>query len=208
MSGANTYSGGTLVSAGTLQGSTTSLQGGIVNEAEVRFDQPGNGVFGGTISGRGSVTKAGGGTVTFGGANSYSGATTVAGGTLRAGSVNAFGASSATTVAGGASLDLNGFSQTLGSLGGAGIVTLGNAVLVTGGNDAEYFVYGKHQRRRRHREDGRRYLHLDRISTATAEERWSRGGRCRATRPACRVPSSTTPRWSSTRLAPGRTRAA
>ena len=71
------------MSGGTLQGSTTSLQGGIVNQAEVRFDQPRNGTFAGTIGGGGSVTKAGGGTVTFG-ANSYTGATTVAGGTLRA----------------------------------------------------------------------------------------------------------------------------
>ena len=39
LTGANTYSGGTTVSGGTLKGDTTSLQGNIVNNAAVVFDQ-------------------------------------------------------------------------------------------------------------------------------------------------------------------------
>ena len=37
LTGTNTYSGGTLVSAGTLQGNTLSLQGAITNNAAVVF---------------------------------------------------------------------------------------------------------------------------------------------------------------------------
>ena len=37
LSGTNTYSGGTIVSSGTLQGTTTSIQGAITNNASVVF---------------------------------------------------------------------------------------------------------------------------------------------------------------------------
>ena len=37
--GANSYTGGTTVSAGTLKGNTTSLQGAIANNAAVTFGQ-------------------------------------------------------------------------------------------------------------------------------------------------------------------------
>ncbi|MDB2614371.1 autotransporter-associated beta strand repeat-containing protein, partial [Chlamydiales bacterium] len=39
LTAANTYDGGTIVSAGVLQGNTVSLQGNILNNAEVIFDQ-------------------------------------------------------------------------------------------------------------------------------------------------------------------------
>lgn len=59
--------------------------------------------------------------------NTYSGTTTVSSGVLRAGAVNAFGnGTSDATVASGAALDLNDFSAGLGSLSGAGLVTLGS----------------------------------------------------------------------------------
>jgi autotransporter-associated beta strand protein len=53
-------------------------------------------------------------------------------GFLQAGAANAFAVSSAFTVASGATLDLNNFNQTIGSLAGAGNVTLGSATLTTG----------------------------------------------------------------------------
>ena len=83
LSGANTYSGGTLVSGGTLQGTTTSLQGDIVNNANVIFNQTTSGMYTGTLSGNGSVTKIGSGTVTFSGVNTYSGGTTVSAAALQ-----------------------------------------------------------------------------------------------------------------------------
>ena len=41
LSGTNTYAGGTTVSGGILQGNTTSLQGNILNNALVVFNQTG-----------------------------------------------------------------------------------------------------------------------------------------------------------------------
>jgi autotransporter-associated beta strand protein len=81
LSGAS-YSGGTLVSAGGLQGSTASLQGNITNSGTVIFDQGTNGSYAGILSGSGGVNKAGAGEVTFTGDNSYTGATLIQFGTL------------------------------------------------------------------------------------------------------------------------------
>ena len=64
LSGANTYTGGTTVSAGILTGDTTSLQGAIVDNANVTFRQTTNGTCGGHVSATGSLTKAEKGTVT------------------------------------------------------------------------------------------------------------------------------------------------
>ena len=65
------------------------------------------------------------GTTTLTAANSYSGATNVNAGTLRAGALNTFSPNSPVTVAGGGTLDLNGFSQTVPSLTNAGLVNMG-----------------------------------------------------------------------------------
>ena len=64
--------------------------------------------------------------------NTYTGATTVNGGTLGAGAINTLPSQTALTVATGATFDLNNFSQSIGSLAGAGSVTLGTATLITG----------------------------------------------------------------------------
>ena len=82
LTGANTYSGGTTITGGTLVGTTTSLQGDIVNNAALIFDQATNGTFGGVVSGSGTFTKDGAGTLTLTGANSYTGGTTITEGTL------------------------------------------------------------------------------------------------------------------------------
>ncbi len=59
LSGTNSYSGGTTVSAGTLQGTTASLQGSITNNAALVFNQATDGTYAGTISGTGTVGKSG-----------------------------------------------------------------------------------------------------------------------------------------------------
>jgi autotransporter-associated beta strand protein len=102
--------------------------------ADAIADQTGSG---GTETNAGSIgiAKTGDfGTLILAGANTYTGATTVAG-TLRAGATNAFSAASAVTLGGGATLDLNNYDQTIGSLAGYGFVTLGTGTLTTGGDN-------------------------------------------------------------------------
>jgi autotransporter-associated beta strand protein len=84
---ANTYTGGTTISAGTLQGDTSSLQGNITDNAALVFDQITNGTYAGVVSGTGTLSKLGGGVVTLSGANAYTGGTTISAGTLQ-GSTN------------------------------------------------------------------------------------------------------------------------
>lgn len=162
LSGANTYTGGTTITGGminfaagnnfgtgtiTLDGGGLQWATGTATDISSRlaalgagggtFDTNGNDVtlaFG--LTGVGGLTKAGTGILTLSGASTYGGATAVDGGTLQAGAVNAFSASSAVTVAPGATLDLNNFSQAIGSLAGAGSVTLGSATLTTGGDNS------------------------------------------------------------------------
>ncbi|MBR0875398.1 autotransporter domain-containing protein [Bradyrhizobium tropiciagri] len=80
LGGANTYSGGTIVNAGVLQGTATSLQGNIRNDASVVFQF--GGTYAGNMTGTGSLTKIGLGTLTLTGVNSYSGGTIVSEGAL------------------------------------------------------------------------------------------------------------------------------
>jgi fibronectin-binding autotransporter adhesin len=83
-----------------------------------------SGRFDGVISGTGGLRVSATGRYVLGGANVYGGATQVDAGTLVAGRTGAFSATSAYTVAGGAGLDLAGFSHTLPSLTNAGTVSL------------------------------------------------------------------------------------
>jgi fibronectin-binding autotransporter adhesin len=108
------------------------------------------------ISGTGGITKIGSGTATFSGTNSYSGATTISNGVLRAGAAaggQVFGNLSAVTLASApdsqTALDLNNFSQTIGSLSGGGVggnnlgVLLGSGTLTTGGNNTSTTYNGQ-----------------------------------------------------------------
>jgi autotransporter-associated beta strand protein len=97
-------------------------------------------LFAGIISGPGSVTKVGTGTWTLSGPNTFTGATEIQGGGLQAGAANVISKQSAVSVAAGGLFNLAGFNQSIGSLAGAGPVTLGAATLVTG-NDNRSTVY-------------------------------------------------------------------
>ena len=117
LTGANTYTGGTIVSTGELVGNTTSLQGAIANNAAVEFAQATNGTYGGVMSGSGTLTKTGAGAVTLTGANTYTGGTTVAVGTL-----NVTGSLvSAVTVNSGAALNGTGTVGALNVLAGGSV---------------------------------------------------------------------------------------
>lgn len=114
VTGANNYSGGTTVTAGTLQGDTTSLQGNILNNATVAFNQTTTGDFADQISGTGSLNKIGSGQLRLLGANTYTGPTTVSAGMLTLnGSLT-----SSVTVLPGASLNGSGSIQGEVTVGG------------------------------------------------------------------------------------------
>jgi len=85
-------------------------------------------LFAPAISGGGTVNVLAG-TTTLTAANSYSGATNVEAGALRAGALNTFSRNSAVMVAGGGTLDLNGFNQTVSSLANAGLVNMGTGAV-------------------------------------------------------------------------------
>ena len=131
LNGANNYSGGTFVSNGTLQGNATSLQGNIVNNAKVNFDQAGVGTYAGAMSGTGSMTKLNAGTLIMTGANSYTGGTTVSAGTLQgnARSVQGNIVNQAAVV-----FDQAAAGTYVGNMSGAGSLTkIGNGTLVMSG---------------------------------------------------------------------------
>ena len=141
ISGNNTYAGEiTLGAASRINSDTGTL---TLNHATAINDTQ-DLTFGGagdiTVdtalqTGTGSVTKDGIGTLIFNGTNTYTGTTTVSAGTLQAGSTSAFGSLSAVTVTG--TLKLDGNSNTIGSLAGAGTVENDNAsaATLTAGDD-------------------------------------------------------------------------
>ncbi len=118
-----TLSGGTLsnaLSASTWAG-TISLGTSTASTINTIFDLTLNGI----MSGSGSITKSGSAILFYNVANSYTGSTTLSAGVLKLVVANAVPTSSAMIV-NNATLDLNGFSTTLGSLAGTnnnGLVT-------------------------------------------------------------------------------------
>lgn len=123
--GANSYTGGTTVQAGVLQGTTTSLPGDIVVESggTLRFEQSSGGSYAGVLSGAGDLVKAGAGTVSLTGANDFTGSTTIEEGILSV-TAASLGTTSGTSVADGATLRFDqagdaSYAQPITS-GGAG----------------------------------------------------------------------------------------
>jgi autotransporter-associated beta strand protein len=138
LSGENTYSGGTLVSAGTLEGTTTSLQGFITNKSAVIFDQAGDGEYSDVMAGTGTLNKQGTGDVTLSGANTYSGATTVEAGTLKISNDAGLGTAAAgTTVSDGATLAVQDgtTSADVLDINGSGDSSVGAINSVSGANE-------------------------------------------------------------------------
>jgi autotransporter-associated beta strand protein len=156
LTGANTYSGGTVISGGTLQlgngGATGSITGNILDNGILainRSDILGTLTLAGVISGSGALQQIGPGTTKLTAANTYTGTTTVTAGTLQAGSNAALSPNSAfvvgtTTTT--ATLNLNGFSNTIASLSGnaSGIVTnsaINTTSILTVGGDNNWTMF-------------------------------------------------------------------
>jgi len=117
LTGANTYSGATTISAGTLQignGSTTgsiATTSGITNNATLVFNRSNDLTVDSVIGGSGNLTKQGAGILTLTAAPTYGGNTTVSVGTLSLNAPNLNNDGSTITLAAAARLNLN-FSGT------------------------------------------------------------------------------------------------
>ncbi|WP_375596368.1 autotransporter-associated beta strand repeat-containing protein [Algihabitans albus] len=137
LTGDATHTGGTTISAGTLQigdgGTSGSLSGNVTNNATLAFNRSDAIVFGGSVSGTGGLTQSGSGTLTLTGNATHTGGTTISAGTLRLGAAERLADAGALTVASGATFDLAGFDETIGLLSGGGGVTLGAGTLTTSG---------------------------------------------------------------------------
>ena len=88
LTGNNTYSGGTVIAAGTLQigngGTSGKISGDVLDLGVLAFNRSNNITFDGLIFGNGQVNQIGTGTLILTGANTYSGGTLISnGGTLR-----------------------------------------------------------------------------------------------------------------------------
>jgi autotransporter-associated beta strand protein len=162
LTGANVYSGATNINGGVLSiyneanlGNTSAitLNGGTLQTFGALSDNHGIslGTLGGTIdtygnsdafygqiTGAGSLTLAntgGGGVLTlFNVLNNYTGGTFVNAGTLQMGANNVMPAGGAMTIAGGATFNMNGFSQTsaVGAVTNSGLINVGIGQLSMG----------------------------------------------------------------------------
>jgi autotransporter-associated beta strand protein len=144
LTGANTYTGPTVISSGTLQigdgGSNGSVAGNITNNANLVFNRSDSVVLNGTITGTGANTFTGSGIFTLAAANSYSGRTTVSGGsTLVIGAAGTLGNGTSALVLGATSnsstgnLDLSNASATVSSLTVTTNTTTANAITIGSG---------------------------------------------------------------------------
>ncbi|AMW83886.1 autotransporter [Pseudomonas yamanorum] len=91
LTGANTYTGGTSITAGTVQvgdgGTTGSLVGDVATSTgtTLAFDHSDPYAFGGVISGAGALNQMGSGTLVLTGENTYTGGTSITAGTVQVG---------------------------------------------------------------------------------------------------------------------------
>jgi fibronectin-binding autotransporter adhesin len=145
LSGANTYSGGTLISSGTLfatnssgsatgtgsitisggtlnignGGATGAVSGNVIDNGNLTFNLTSNLSFANGITGTGGLQQSGTTTLTLGGTNTYSGTTTInTAGTIADGAAGAFSPNSGVALnVSGATLTVNN-NETINGLSG------------------------------------------------------------------------------------------
>ncbi|EHL6168831.1 autotransporter outer membrane beta-barrel domain-containing protein [Salmonella enterica subsp. enterica serovar Cerro] len=131
LSGANSYTGGTTISGGTLVVSNVEAlgSGDVTDNATLELNTGGD--FANNIGGTGSVVKSGDKTLTLSGTNSYTGGTTISGGTLVANNVEALGTGDVTN---NATLELNTGGDFTNAISGSGqVVKSGDETLTLSG---------------------------------------------------------------------------
>ncbi len=139
LSGANTYTNTTLISAGTLQigdgGTTGSLaaSGLITNNGVLAFNRSDDLVQGtqfssNSIAGTGSLVKLGGGTLTLNRSNSFSGGTVLSNGVLRISQAQALGSGALTQASGASTLQIAGAGTVTNAM------SVYNVAFVSGNN--------------------------------------------------------------------------
>ncbi|EBO9604277.1 autotransporter outer membrane beta-barrel domain-containing protein [Salmonella enterica] len=138
LSGANSYTGGTLISSGTLVANNVEAlgSGDVTDNATLELNTGGD--FDNAISGSGKVEKSGDDALTLSGANTYTGGTLISDGTLVASNVEALGTGDVTD---NAVLELNtggDFDNAISGSGqveksGDGTLTLSGSNTYTGG---------------------------------------------------------------------------
>ena len=163
LSGINTYTGNTTISAGILRVSGTlsdstdvinsgtydvdatdtiqSLSGSgavqLASSVTLTTGDSGNDTVSGVISGSGSFTKVGSGTLTFSANNTYTGDTTISAGTLTVSGTLA----DTTDVINSGTYDVDA-TDTIQSLSGSGAVELANSITLTSGDSGSDTISG------------------------------------------------------------------
>ncbi len=116
--GAMAFNGNVNLGSGSSGGTLTVTGAGNVSL---------NGVVANGGSAAGNLTMASTGTLTLSGANTYTGATTINSGTVQINTSGALGNGNALSIASGATLNLNGTSQSVRAFTSAGALNLGNS---------------------------------------------------------------------------------
>ncbi len=147
ISGNNTWGGAVTLGSATQINSDVGLLtlNGAIGGATQNLTV--NGVGNTTIAGvigttTGGLTKNGTGTLILSGNNTYSGVTSINAGTLQLGAANRINNVSAVTVAGDATFNLNSFAEQVGSISGAGNISLGNNATLTAGDTTNTIFSG------------------------------------------------------------------